>query len=136
MLIIFPYFFFNIFLIANLDIMKVEVKFISITFFQFSSESRIEILSNVIPALLIKTSNPSNFLLAFSMNSSILLCSSSLNFSTKILGYCFFKISNFSSFVPVARTNAPRLINFSTILLPIPPVAPVINTFLFFKFIY
>ena len=43
---------------ANLHIKKVEVKFISKTFFQFSSVSLIDKLSKFIPALLTKISKP------------------------------------------------------------------------------
>jgi uncharacterized membrane protein len=53
-----------------------------------------------------------------------------------MLGNFFFKLFNFSSLVPLAQTVAYVLTNFSTRELPIPPVAPVIKTFLFFKFIF
>ena len=48
-----------------------------------------------------------------------------------MFGY-FFKFSSFSSFVPVASIEDPKLQNFSTKEFPIPPVAPVIKTFFIF----
>ena len=47
----------------------------------------------------------------------------------------FFNDDSLSSLVPVAIIIEPNELNFSTKLFPIPPVAPVIKTFLFFKFI-
>jgi len=68
---------------------------------------------------------------ALSINSSILECSEISNFITLRLGCSFFNKSSFSVFVPVATTFPPREVNFLTISPPIPPVAPVINIFLF-----
>ena len=50
-------------------------------------------------------------------------------------GNSFFKASSFSVLVPVPKTFASKEINLLTIDLPIPPVAPVIKTFLFLKLI-
>ena len=43
----------------------------------------------------------------------------------------FLRFFNLSSLVPEATIFAPSSSNFFTIQLPIPPVAPVIRTFLF-----
>ena len=56
---------------AALHIKKVEVRFISRTFFQFSSVSRIVKLSKVIPALFIRTSKPPSVSPADSIKDSI-----------------------------------------------------------------
>ena len=58
-----------------------------------------------------------------------------INFSTIILGYLILRLFNFSSLVPVAATEDPKSLNFFIKEFPIPPVAPVIRIFLFFKFI-
>ena len=55
------------------------------TFFQLSSESLIDKLSKVIPALFIKISIPPNFSSTRFIKFSILLCSSNLNFSACML---------------------------------------------------
>ena len=78
------------------------------TFFQFSSVNLIERLSKVIPALFTSISIPSNCLSTLSINSSILSCSSNLNFSAFIPLKLFFKFSSLVSFVPVANILDPR----------------------------
>jgi len=78
-------------------------------------------------------SKPTNCEETFSMNSSIFEWSEISNFKTLIFGNSFFRASNFSVFVPVARTFPSNDTNFCTNAFPIPPVAPVINIFLFLK---
>ena len=50
-----------------------------------------------------------------------------------IFGNSVFNKSNFSFFVPVAKTFPSKEVNFLTKALPMPPVAPVIRIFLFLK---
>ena len=57
------------------------------------------------------------------------------NLITLTFGKSFFNKSSFSILVPVATTFPSREINFLTISLPIPPVAPVTKIFLFLKLI-
>ena len=102
------------------------------TFFQFSSVSLIDKLSKFIPALFTRISNPSSFFSTLSINSSILPCSSSLNFSCEYFQNFFFNFSNFCSFVPVATIFESKLLNFFTKAFPIPPEAPVIKIFFIF----
>ena len=135
MLTILPNLLFSIFLIECLDNKKVELKLTLITFIHSSSFILMDKLSIFIPALLTRTSSPPNSNTTLSINSSILGCSDISNFLILISGYFFFIVSNFSDLVPVARTLAPSVINFLTSSLPIPPVAPVIKTFLFLKLI-
>ena len=55
------------------------------------------------------------------------------NFLTLILLKFFLRFSSFSKFVPDPNILALSDENFFTKAPPIPPVAPVIKTFLFFK---
>ena len=57
------------------------------------------------------------------------------NFKIYIFGKFFFKASNFSVLVPVAKTSPSKDTNFLTNAFPIPPEAPVIKIFLFLKLI-
>ena len=80
-------------------------------------------------------SKPTNCDVTFSMNSSIFEWSEISNFKILIFGNSFLRASNFSVFVPVARTFPSNDTNFCTNAFPIPPVAPVTNIFLFLKLI-
>ena len=53
-----------------------------------------------------------------------------------ILGNLFFKFESFCSFVPVATIIDSKELNFSTNEFPIPPVDPVIKTFLFLNSLF
>ena len=46
-----------------------------------------------------------------------------------MFGKSFFNLLSLSTLVPVANIVEPKLLNFFTKELPIPPVAPVIKTF-------
>ena len=109
-LIILPFFLLSIFLIVNLLIKNVDVKLISKTFFQFSSDNLIDKLSKVIPALFTKISIPSNFSSTRLIKFSILSCSSNLNFSEFILLNLFLRFfyHNQAEVAPgVFRSNQP-----------------------------
>ena len=74
-----------------------------------TSDNLNEILSFVIPALLIRISSPPKSLEHFSIKFSILECSSNLNCLTMTPLFFFFKLSNFSVLVPEAIIFAPSL---------------------------
>ena len=57
------------------------------------------------------------------------------NFFNIIPEKSFLSLLNFSSFVPEPNTVTPSECNFSKIEYPMPPVAPVMTAFLFFKLI-
>ena len=133
-LTIFPDLFLSIFLIANLLIKKVEVRFIFITFCHSSKLILIARLSWVIPALLtIPSKLPPSSFVAFSINSSILSLWEISNFNIFKPSKFFFNSSSFSILVPEAKIFAPASLSFFIIALPIPPYAPVTMMFFFSK---